>query len=56
MAAMSRLGQSTQATAPTITGFHSAKRQVYTLMGRLDRESRIAMQTLDAGVRASNRT
>src|SRR5262245_34605127 len=48
MAAMSRLGPSTRA-APEMTRFHDAKREVYSMMRRLDRESREAMQTLDVG-------
>jgi D-ribulokinase len=54
MTAMSRLGPSTQATAPGMARFHSAKRQVHTLMRQLDRQSRGAMRTLDAGDLASN--
>jgi D-ribulokinase len=49
MTAMSRLGPLSQAT-PDMTRFHGAKRQVHGLMRRLDAESRVAMQTLDAGV------
>jgi D-ribulokinase len=56
MTAMSALGPSTQQTAPDLTRFHCAKRRVHTLMRRLDKESRTVMQTLDAGVSASNRT
>ena len=48
MTTMSGLGPSTRATAPEMTRFHSAKRQVYALMRRLDREGRVAMQALDA--------
>jgi D-ribulokinase len=46
---MSSLGESTRATAPEIARFHAAKRRVYGLMQQLDGESRIAMQSLDAG-------
>jgi D-ribulokinase len=49
MTAMSKLGPSTEAT-PGMTSFHRAKRQVHGLMRRLDVESRVAMQTLDADV------
>jgi D-ribulokinase len=48
MKAMSRLGSVTGATEPEMTRFHSAKRQVYSLMRRLDKESRLTMQGLDA--------
>jgi D-ribulokinase len=48
MAAMSSLGQSTERTAPELTRFHQAKRQVHALMRRLDKESRMTMTTLDA--------
>jgi D-ribulokinase len=50
MAAMSRLGQSTERTAPELTRFHHAKRQVHALMRRLDKESRMTMTSLDAAV------
>jgi D-ribulokinase len=50
MTAMSGLGPATQLTAPSITRFHSSKRQVHALMRRLDKESRITMQAPDAGV------
>jgi D-ribulokinase len=46
MKAMSRLGPSTLETMPEMARFHSAKRQVYSLMRQLDMESRAAM--LDA--------
>jgi len=49
MTAMSKLGPSTQAT-PGMTSFHRAKRQVHALMRRLDADSRVAMQTIDADV------
>jgi D-ribulokinase len=48
MTAMSGLGPSTRASAPEIARFHSAKRQVYALMRRLDRESRVTMHSLEA--------
>jgi D-ribulokinase len=48
MKAMSRLGSITGATDPDMTRFHRAKRQVYSLMRRLDKESRLTMQGLDA--------
>lgn len=48
MREMSRLGPSTQAT-PEMTHFHRGKRDVYAMMRQLDRESRLAMQALDAG-------
>ena len=48
MKKMSRLGPSTRVTGPEMTRFHSAKRQVYSLMRQLDKESRVAMQALDA--------
>ena len=48
MKTMSGLGPLTRATGPEMTRFHSAKRQVYSLMRKLDKESRVAMETLDA--------
>ena len=55
MKTMSRLGSVTGATAPGMTRFHSAKRQVYALLRQLDKESRLAMQALDAsGIAATN--
>jgi D-ribulokinase len=53
MAAMSRLGPSTR-TAPEMTRFHGAKRAVYSMMRRLDQESRAAMQALDVGLPPSD--
>jgi len=48
MTAMSGLGPATRASAPEIAHFHSVKRQVYALMRRLDRESRVTMHSLEA--------
>ncbi len=48
MNAMSRIGSVTGATGPDMTRFHSAKRQVYSQMRQLDKESRLTMQALDA--------
>jgi D-ribulokinase len=47
MKAMSGLGPLTRATGSEMTRFHSAKRHVYSLMRKLDRQSRLAMETLD---------
>jgi D-ribulokinase len=46
MKAMSRLGPLTRATSPTLTRFHETKRQVYSLMRKLDKESRARMDGL----------
>jgi D-ribulokinase len=46
MEAMSRLGPLTRASGPKLTGFHAAKREVYSLMRKLDRESRARMEAL----------
>jgi D-ribulokinase len=54
MASMSELGPSTGTTAPELARFHRAKRQVHTLMQRLDKESRMTMLPFEAGVRTSN--
>lgn len=56
MKAMSGLGPSTQPTAPDMTRFHLAKRRVYRLMRQFDKESRIAMQTLDTGLQTTDGT
>ncbi len=40
MAAMPRLGPSTPATTPELPRFHAAKRQVYSMMRKLDTVSR----------------
>jgi D-ribulokinase len=53
MKAMSRLGSLTLPSASNMADFHSAKRHVYALMRKLDRESRHAMQALDACQRAA---
>jgi D-ribulokinase len=53
METMSGLGPLTRATGPEMTRFHSAKRQVYSLMRKLDKESRVAMGTPDACLLAS---
>jgi D-ribulokinase len=47
MKAMSRLGSLTRAMSPEMTRFHSAKRQVYSMLHQLDQDSRRAMQALD---------
>jgi D-ribulokinase len=47
MKTMSRLGSVTRATAPDMTRYHSAKREVYSLMRQLDKKSRVAMKALD---------
>jgi D-ribulokinase len=47
MKAMSRLGPVTQASSPEMTRFHAAKREVHTMLHRLDRESRRAMAAVD---------
>ena len=44
MRGMSRLGESTGPSLRDMARFHDAKRQVYTLMRKLDEESRAAMQ------------
>ncbi|MFI5012329.1 MAG: FGGY-family carbohydrate kinase [Hyphomicrobiales bacterium] len=44
MRSMSAIARLTEPTAPAMKNFHQAKRRVYSLMRRLDRESRIAMQ------------
>jgi D-ribulokinase len=44
MASMSRIGRSTEPTAPAMAKFHAAKRQVYARMRDLDRESRTIMR------------
>jgi len=48
MKKMSRLGSVTRATAPDLTRFHSAKRDVYSQMRQLDKESRVAMRPFEA--------
>ena len=48
MKAMSRLGPLTRVTGPELTRFHDAKRQVYSLMRKFDKESRARMDALDA--------
>ena len=53
METMSGLGPLTRATGPEMTRFHAAKRQVYSLMRKLDKESRVAMGTPDACLLAS---
>jgi D-ribulokinase len=50
---MSRLGPLTLSSSSSMADFHSAKRRVYALMRKLDRESRHAMQGLDASQRAA---
>ncbi len=59
MAAMSRLGPLTRASGSKLTAFHDAKREVYSLMRKLDRESRARMAalggcTVAAGAREGN--
>ena len=49
MKAMSRLGLVTRPSAPSMGDFHAAKRQVHALLRKLDKESRLAMQSTDAG-------
>jgi D-ribulokinase len=44
MAAMSALGRLTEPTAPGMREFHRSKREVYSLLRRLDRDSRAAMR------------
>jgi D-ribulokinase len=46
MSEMSGLGAATDPTAPAMSGFHSAKRQIYTLMRQLDVESRMVIKGL----------
>jgi D-ribulokinase len=53
MKAMSRLGPVTQATEPAMARFHSAKREVYSLMRKFEKESRRAMRADDACLRAA---
>jgi D-ribulokinase len=53
MKAMSRLGPLTPPSTSNMADFHSAKRHVYALMRTFDRESRHAMQALDACQRAA---
>jgi D-ribulokinase len=48
MAAMSRIGRSTEPTAPALASFHAGKRQIYTKMRALDRDSRAIMANLAA--------
>jgi len=50
MQGMSRLGESTRLSMPTMRRFHDAKRQVYALMRTLDHQSRAAIQALDAAL------
>ena len=51
MKAMSRLGPLTLPSASNMADFHSAKRRVYALMRKLDRDSSHAMQALDVAER-----
>jgi D-ribulokinase len=53
MKAMSRLGPVTQATEPAMARFHSAKREVYSLMRKFEKETRRAMQADDACLRVA---
>ena len=48
MAAMSAIGCVSEPTAPGMTDFHRAKRQVHGLMRKLDRQSRNAMQGIES--------
>jgi len=48
MAAMSAIGCASEPTAPGMTDFHRAKRQVHGLMRKLDRQSRNAMQGIES--------
>jgi D-ribulokinase len=45
MAGMSRLGAATPAAAPELARFHAAKRQVHSMMRKLDHESRSIMES-----------
>jgi D-ribulokinase len=53
MKAMSRLGRLTHPSTPEMADFHAAKRRVYALMRQFDRDSRRAMQPLDAARHAA---
>ena len=48
MQSMSRLGASTVPSTAELARFHEGKRRVYGLMRKLDQESRLAMQDIDA--------
>jgi len=48
MATMSAIGCASEPTAPAMTDFHRAKRQVHGLMRKLDRQSRNAMQGIES--------
>jgi D-ribulokinase len=49
MKAMSRLGLVIRPSTPSMGDFHAAKRRVHALLRKLDKESRLAMQSTDAG-------
>jgi len=49
MTQMSGVGRSTEPTAAHMAAFHAAKRRVYALMRRLDRESRLAIAGASVG-------
>jgi D-ribulokinase len=52
MRLMSGIGRSTEPTAAPMATYHAAKRRVYALLRRLDRESRSAMASVAVGDRA----